>query len=348
MATLRDLGRTTVAVYTLVGAEKYRAILVTADVQKAFEAPIAAADLNRKVLAFRTALQDPHVDPRPLARELYDILVGPMAADLRAAYAQRIMWSLDGVLRYLPMAALYDGQDYLVARYEQLVFTPASESRLKDAPPKRVTAVGLGVSKARGDFAALPGVVAELRDLVRDRAAFGRSSGLMPGRVLLDDAFTESAMKGALRQQYPIVHVASHFQFHPWNELDSFLLLGDGQHLTLADLKRAPNLFAGVDLLTLSACDTATGSPAANGAELEGFAVLAQRQGAKAVVASLWPVADASTQHLMRQFYRLRTTRHLSKAEALRQAQLALLRDAGNGTAHPYFWAPFLLIGNWQ
>jgi CHAT domain-containing protein/tetratricopeptide (TPR) repeat protein len=348
MGTLRDLGRTTVAVYTLVGGEKYRAILVTADVQKAFEYPIAAADLNRKVLAFRTVLQDPRQDPRPLARELYDVLVGPMAKDLRDAHAERIMWSLDGVLRYLPVAALYDGKDYLVARYQQVVFTPASESRLKDAPAARLTAIGLGVSKARGDFPALPGVVDELRDIIRDRETFGRSAGLVPGRVLLDDAFTESAMKGALRQQYPIVHIASHFQFHPGNELESFLLLGDGQHLSLADLKRAPNLFAGVDLLTLSACDTATGSPAANGAEVEGFAVLAQRQGAKAVVATLWPVADTSTQRLMREFYRLRTNGHRSKGEALRQAQLKVLHDLGSGTAHPYFWAPFLLIGNWQ
>ena len=197
-------------------------------------------------------------------------------------------------------------------------FTPASESRLKDPPAAQLTAVGLGVSKALGDFPALPAVVDELRDLIRDRETFGRSAGIVPGRVLLDDAFTESTMKGALRQQYPIVHIASHFQFHPGNELDSFLLLGDGQHLTLADLKRAPNLFTGVELLTLSACDTATGSPAANGAEVEGFAVVAQRQGAKAVVATLWPVADTSTQRLMREFYGRRIARHVSKAEAMR------------------------------
>ena len=119
--------------------------------------------------------------------------------------------------------------------------------------------------------------------------------------------------------------------------------------------------------MTLSACDTATSGAGADGREVEGFAVLAQRQGAKAVVASLWPVADASTMMLMHDFYRLRGGQAgVTKAEALRQAQLSLLRggaksDAGDGErrglagmrlgatpySHPYFWAPFILVGNW-
>src|SRR5439155_26960037 len=112
----------------------------------------------------------------------------------------------------------------------------------------------------------------------------------------------------------------------PGNETASFLLLGDGSHLPLSEIKTWPNVFAGVDLLTLSACETAMGNAAADGKEVEGFGVLAQRQGAKAVIATLWPVADASTKALMQELYRRHKTQpRLPKIEALLQAQLALL-----------------------
>jgi CHAT domain-containing protein len=178
------------------------------------------------------------------------------------------------------------------------------------------------------------------------------------------------------------VHIASHFQFQPGNETNSALLLGDGSFLSLAQIKTMPNIFGGVELLTLSACNTATGSSGANGKEVEGFGVLAQRQGAKAVVASLWPVFDTSTKELMQEFYRLREAKgSTTKIEALRQAQIELLHGTQLATtappskdrqivheeakpnaankplfkvdpiapyAHPYYWAPFILIGNWR
>jgi CHAT domain-containing protein/Tfp pilus assembly protein PilF len=369
MDTLRELGHGAVALYTVVGADKYRVILITPDVQKAAEYPIKEAELNRKVAAFRAALQDPRRDPRPLAQELYKIIVGPIAQDLAAAHAETLMWSLDGTLRYVPIAALHDGDKYLVERFRTVVFTPASTSRLKDQPSAGWTALGLGVSKPHGDFPALPAVPAELHGIINDAPA--QTDGVLPGRVMLDEAFTADALKTALRQRFPLVHIASHFQFAPGNETDSYLLLGDGTHLSLAQLKSATNLFSGVELLTLSACDTAAGGVGADGREVESFGVLAQRQGAKAVLASLWPVADASTQQLMQSFYRLRNAQAgLPKAEALRQAQLALLHSTtisapaseargvghepdatgndGASYAHPYFWAPFILIGNWK
>jgi CHAT domain-containing protein len=142
----------------------------------------------------------------------------------------------------------------------------------------------------------------------------------------------------------------------------------------MAELKTLPNLFSGVQLLTLSACNTGVG----DGTEVEGFGTLAQRQGAKAVVASLWPVADESTSLLMREFYRIReSSPGMTKLEALREAQLRLLRgevqvtpgaerdrgvvlkSAPSGAAasfplrpnapyaHPFYWAPFFLMGNW-
>ncbi len=139
----------------------------------------------------------------------------------------------------------------------------------------------------------------------------------------------------------------------------------------MKDFKALPS-FRGVDLLTLSACNTGVGETSGDGREVESFGVLAQRNGAKAVIATLWSVADDSTSQLMHEFYRLRQqSPGLLKSEALRQAQLALLhraiRPAGHAAAgrgvkvrsdgaaaapaddytNPYYWAPFFLIGNW-
>ncbi len=391
MQALHQMGDGTVALYTLVSEDKYRVILFTAETQKAAEYAIPAAELNAKIAAFRAVLQDPTRDPRPLGHELYEILIAPIAKDLAGAGAKTLMWSLDGALRYLPVSALYDGKAYLAERFRNVVFTPASQLNLEAEPTAHWTALGLGVSKAQSGFSALPGVVEELHGIigkaddnkaeVKRSEAVAQDKGVLPGKVALDEAFTAAAMKNDLGQGFSVVHIASHFQFVPGNEADSFLLLGDGSHLSLSQIKAIPNFFRNVELLTLSACNTATGSVGGDGREVEGFGVVAQRKGAKAVMASLWPVADESTQLLMRHFYRIREAQPgTSKAEALRLAQMALLHgeaktsetatqrgarfgggDVGAASsqpefkadpqapfAHPYFWAPFILIGNWK
>ena len=208
----------------------------------------------------------------------------------------------------------------------------------------------------------------ELGGIIRS----GRSSrGVLEGKIYLNSDFTWKAMKKGLEEGYPLVHIASHFNMAPGNDTMSFLLLGDGGHLTMDEVRRSQDLFKDVDLLTLSACNTAMGNIGENGREVECFGVLAQQQGAKAIVATLWPVADESTSWLMREFYRKRTG-GMPKAEALRQAQVGLLKGdikadrqkqprRGGSTeleryeydpdapfAHPFFWAPYILIGNWQ
>ena len=237
--------------------------------------------------------------------------------------------------------------------------TLACNTRLMERPDTEWTAAAFGVTKALDGSPALPAVREELDGV----------GSILHGEIKLDDAFTADAMRETLLKHHPVVHIASHFRFQPGDQSQSFLLLGDGRHLSLAELKNFPNLFGGVQLLTLSACNTGVG----DGAEVEGFGTLAQRQGAKAVIASLWPVSDASTTRLMLEFYRLRkASPALTKLEALREAQLSLLhegepsRAAPDGTdrglkipernaaarpmprfQHPYYWAPFFLMGNW-
>ncbi len=382
--TLRELGDQiddkVVALYTVVDAEGYSLILTTPDYRRAYSVPLKAAELNAQIAAFRDSLKNPKQDPRPQAKALLDIILPPAArTELAQAKAGTLMWHLDGSLRLLPLAALHDGEQYLVERYRLTTFTSASTANLKDAPKARWNGLGLGVSEARTvadkQFSALTAVPAELNTVIREND----SKGVIPGQRHLNQDFNWDALQAQLKRkgQYPLVHIASHFNLEPGNDTMSYLLPGAGEPITLAQLTRQNNLFGGVDLLTLSACETGVGGgKGADGREVDGLSFIAQRQGAKAVVATLWPVADASTAQLMERFYSLRESRKLTKAEALRQAQLALLRgetpldtktddqrgakraDVGSAQAayvtdpkapyaHPYYWAPFILMGNW-
>ncbi len=376
---VRELGDGTLALYTLVGEERYRVIVVTPTVMVAREYLIKAEDLRKKVFQFRQVLVDPKSDPIPKAQELYRILVGPAAQDLAVAEAKTLMWSLDDVLRYVPMAALHDGDGYLVEKYRNEVFTPASVASLTELPNVNgLRGLGMGVSKSYGDFSALPSVPEELHRIIRDKNV-SDTNGVLPGQTMLDETFTGDTMKKALEQNYPLVHIASHFVFSPGNETNSFLLLGgkspQGEHLSLAEIRTDPAFsFTNTELLTLSACNTAVSGSAGDGREVDGLGILAQQKGAKSVVATLWAVNDESTGILMQNFYRLWITNAgMPKAEALRQGQLDFLH--GNVAAkptsgprgfvpdksdeqvmpdplapytRPYYWAPFILIGNWN
>ncbi len=366
---LKAMGGGVVMLHYVVLPDKVRIVVTAPEIQVGRIAPVAEAELNRKIEAFRDALQNPVLDPRPLAQELYRWLLGPVAADLAQAGAATIMVSLDGALRYLPFAALFDGERYVIERFRVSVLTEAARNRLAARPEAETRFAGLGLTRKVAGFDALPAVREELEGILKD-AKFS-------GEVHFDEAFTAERMRAALSARIPLIHVASHFKFNPGTEVDSFLVLGDGSRLSLRELRESGYNFRGVDLLTLSACETAVGGGAdANGREVEGFGALAQQRGARAVMATLWPVADISTGVIMQRFYRLRADgAGMSKAEALRQAQLGLLRgehaaavalqqqrgaprldggarklfvpDSRAPFAHPYFWAPFILMGNW-
>ena len=377
------------AIYTLVTPDRVRVIFVGpygAPVPLAHE--IKSDELNRKVFAFHDAIKN-RAPVEKLARELYDVLFcdGQLEKQLRASGVQTLMWSLDGSLRYLPLGALHDGKGWLVERYAQSTFSAASVTRLEKAPSASWTALGLGVSSAQTvklapyepeSFAALPGVLSELRGIVRTSKS-GWNGGALEGKVLTDSDFNFKSLKAGLKAEYPVLHIATHFRLRARNA-ESFLLMGNGEPLTLDKLPELSNgtdqPFGSVDLVAFSACQTALGGDTisrntATGVEVDSLGTLAQEQGARAVLATLWPVADASTSTLMQTFYALHESNSkLSKTEALRRAQLALLRGEATGDAaqrgaprlensaddskasgrwsHPYYWAPFTLIGNWR
>ncbi len=372
-ATLGALGEGVLALHYVIGQDKLRVIVTTPTIQIARERAISAKQLNAKIQALREALSNPGSNPKPAAQALYEDVIGPIAADLKQLKAQTLMVSLDGALRYVPLAALYDGRRYLVEDYRIALYTEAAKDKLKDAPQPHWRVVGLGlthaVQNAQRSFDALPAVRQELEGIVRVG-----ERGVLPGAVYLDDAFTAQRLREVLDQSYPVLHIASHFVFRPGNESNSFLLLGDGTPLSLVDLRQDDFDFGQVDLITLSACETAVGGGLdGNGREIEGFGALAQERGAKGVIASLWQVADESTGILMQSLYRIREqNEHMNKAEALREAQLQFIHgqvqpsastterglsranrpappsaDAAQRYTHPYYWAPFILMGNW-
>ncbi len=338
---IKGLGNDAVLLQYYVTDDKVGMLLTTPGVQLARSTIIKSSELNRQISEFRRLLRDPKSNLLAASQALYQLLVAPVAQDLDQAGAKTVMLSLDGALRYLPFGALHDGQHYLVQRWNLPMYTSVTKNRLRDAVTPQWQAAGLGLTKAMGEFEALPAVKAEMKSIVKTGG-----DGVMPGEVYLDEAFTAERLKDVSKRPFQLLHVASHFRFSPGTEVNSFLLLGDGQQLTLGDIRTQNYRFNNVDLLTLSACDTGLGGGRdAQGREIEGFGVIAQQQGAKAVLATLWPVADQSTATLMADMYRRRQNQKLTKTEALRQAQLSL--QSQSRYAHPFYWAPFILMGNW-
>ncbi len=370
--TLKKMGHDAVLAQYMISDDKVAIFLTTPNVVLERETPIKREDLNELIRGFRATLSNPSQDPVPQATALYKLLIEPIADDLHQAGAKTLMLSLDDTLRYLPFAALYDGHSYLVENLAVAIVTEAVRDKLGAPPGDQTWSVwGLGVTKGGSGYDPLPYAGVELNGIAG-------KNGILSGSVLLDSAFNEGSLRDGLDQAYPIIHIASHFQFAPGDMDDSFLLLGDGSHLTLAQIKTKLN-FTNVELLTLSACETALGDDgvAHHGIEVESLGAIAQQAGAHAVLATLWPVADVSTARLMRALYEAHKEDHLDKAEALRKAQLALLhgtvkaegsdqtarglarigtsRPTGNFKvdpkapyAHPFYWAPFILMGNWQ
>ncbi len=348
-SVLRELDA--VLVHYLITEDKLRILLTTPDAQLARDSDLGAKALNRLVFDFRDQLQTrTRYTFGKSAKALYRQLIGPIAEDLKQAETRTLLLSLDGVLRYLPMAALYDGEQYLVEQYATVLYTEAAKPNLKDRPVAQWTLAGLGLSDKIEGFSALPSVESELEGIIRHGDA--DKDGVLDGIIRLNQAFNADAFLDTLDEGRPVLHIASHFVFKPGTDRASYLLLGDGAKLSLAQIREEYD-FTGLDLLTLSACNTAMGANA-DGREVEGFGALAQRQGAKGVLATLWSVDDDSTGLFMRRLYERRATRSLGKAEALRQAQLEFIRAGETQAArypkhyrHPYYWAPFILMGNW-
>ncbi len=342
------------ALLQYLSAEQHLQILLfTPDTALQKQVFVPKAELNRQIMHFHNALQNPLKTPIKTAKALYQQLIAPVAASLEAENIDTLWLSLDNALHYLPFATLFDGEQFLVENYALATYTAAAEKTLATNTETNLRIAGLGLSQSVADFAPLPAVKTELGQIIQEDAE--DKHGVLKGDIFLDEAFTRKRLQRVLDEDYNILHIASHFVFEPGTEQASFLLLGDGDKLNLASIRSAFR-FDDVDLLTLSACNTAAGNTSGGqngGREIEGFAVLAQQQGAKQVIASLWAVNDASTASFMQRFYQHNIKNGLSHSKALQATQKAFIGSRLQSEdpdaypyyfARPYHWAAFILL----
>jgi CHAT domain-containing protein len=278
---------------------------------------------------------------RRLGQDFYNWLIQPIAADLEASPTETLVFVLEGGLRNIPMAVLYDGQQYLIERYSVAIapglqLVQSEISGLQDA---QILLAGVSVvpedSAFSNVFADLPNVELELESIQNQ----------FPSRVLLNQSFTPDAFGNALdRDAAPIIHLATHGKFSSnlddtfllaWNDTIDLLRLRD--LLEVTDVRRR----VPVELLVLSACETAQGDDRA----ALGLAGVAVQAGARSTIGTLWQVNDTSTSILMQAFYQQLVQPDITKAEALRQAQLTLIQDPELNS--PFYWGAFVLVGNW-
>ena len=322
-------------IYPIALPDRLELLVSFGSEQQQVTVPVQEATLRAEVQQFRSLLEKRTTNEYLVpARQLYERIIRPVEPLLARRGIDTIVLVPDDVLRVIPFAALHDGSNFLIQRYAVAV---VPSMHLIDPKPLAAgprLALVLGVSQGVQGFVELPNVSNEV-------AAVRQIQG---GRELVNEAFTQSRFAGELKSTpYNIVHVASHGQFSG-DPKQTFVLAYDGKlnmDALEADIKYGERRQNALELLVLSACETATGDDRA----ALGLAGIALKAGARSALASLWYVNDIAAGKLVVDFYRAMQGSGVSKAQALRAAQRAMLADPRY--AHPAYWAPFLLIGNW-
>jgi CHAT domain-containing protein len=314
------------------------------------EVLLMARQYRRSLMSVRNSRH--YITP---AKQMYDWLLAPLEAELQNLGINNLVYITDTGLRTIPLAALHDGKGFIIERYSvglmpSLALTDNRYSNLSNAQ-----VLAMGASEFR-DNRPLPAVPVELATITQT----------WQGKSFLNSEFTLDNLKQQRAlSPFNIVHLATHAEFLPGKPTNSYIQLSD-QKLPPIQLPSLGWTKPPVDLLVLSACRTAVGDEQV---EL-GFAGLAVQAGVKSALASLWYVNDEGTLGLMSEFYQQLKAAPI-KAEALRQAQLAMLRGevrleggqlvTSEGTVplppelaklgnrnftHPLYWSAFTLIGN--
>ncbi|GAB4370090.1 MAG: hypothetical protein Kow00121_10550 [Elainellaceae cyanobacterium] len=373
--TLQDLqtqlNQNVVLFYPLILEDRLELVLVTPDSPPINRtSPISRTELNAAIEEFRRALEDPSTDATAVAQQLYQWLIQPIQADLDRANAEVIIYAPDAQLRYIPLAALHDGTQWLTQRYLINHITAASLTNF--ARPSQESDQVLAGAFVEGSYTVQVGdrsYTFDGLDFADDEVEYLTS--LFPMATKLVDRDFSAATTLPSLDDHNIVHFATHAAFFPGRAAsDSFILFGNGDRVSLQQVEEEWFL-TNVDLIVLSACQTGLGGTYGGGEEILGFGYLMQNAGARAAIATLWEVSDGGTQALMTAFYAALQQDGITKAEALHRSQTALitgnyeaLEDETRGIVelrqriqesvptvaphldHPYYWAPFILIGN--
>jgi CHAT domain-containing protein len=325
----------TAVLYPISLPDRLEMLVSFGEEQQQFTIGVPEATLRQEVRRFRELLEKRTTNEYLVpARQLYDQIIRPLEPVLAAHRVDTLVVVPDEVLRIVPFAAFHDGTGFLLDHYASAVAPSLKLVEPKSLTPKTRTALVLGISQSVQGYVDLPNVPHEV-------AAVHAVEG---GDVLLNDAFTRSRFASDLKSgRYNIVHIASHGQFGA-DPSQTFVLAFDGP-LSMddleADVKYGPARENPLELLILSACETASGDDRA----ALGLAGVALKAGARSALATLWYISDLASGDLVTDFYRGLQSGGQSKAQALRAAQRALAGDPR--FAHPAYWAPFLLIGDW-
>ena len=342
----------TVVLYPILLEDRLELILVSANSPPVHRTVLVnQKEFNRAVLEFRVRLTNRNMvlsqgnedrsdqQVRDAGLKLYNWLIKPIESHLKLTQAKTIVYAPDGQLRYIPLAGLYDGKKWLVERFKINNITAASLMDL--SPRKDINPLILAGALTEGNydfkvgqkqfqFAALPFAGVEVEKVA---TMFPETN------KLLGNAFTKEAMELNM-DSYNIIHFATHSAFVTGQPEESFILFGDGERASLREVENW-NL-KGVELVVLSACQTGVGKELGNGVEILGFGYQMQQAGAAASLATLWRVDDQGTHEFMNDFYTA-LKNGASKAEAMQKAQISMINSE---YGHPYYWAPFILIGN--
>jgi CHAT domain-containing protein/predicted negative regulator of RcsB-dependent stress response len=329
------LSETALIVYPILLKDRLELLVRFPDGLKRYTVKVSAERLTQEVREFRSKIEKRTSEEfLPHGQQLYDWLIRPFEKDLAKHRIDTMVFVPDGPLRTIPMGALHNGKTFLIQNYA-VAITPGLN--LTDPKPLRrdqVRVLALGLTESVQDFPALPYVSSELKAIHQ----------LLGGTSLLDQDFVVARVGEELRKEpFSILHIASHGHFG--KDVDDAFVLAFDARLTMDRLGDYVGLFRfreePLDLLTLSACETAAGDDRA----ALGLAGIAIRAGARSALATLWHVSDPASYRLVVEFYRRLQDPGVSRASALQTAQLALLKDPRYD--HPCYWAPFLLINNW-
>jgi len=329
------VSNTTAIIYPILFPDRMAVLMSLGGTMKKITVPVQERDLTEKIHRFRSLLEKRTThEYLPHAQSLYDLLIRPLEPYFHEFGIETLVFVPDGPLRTIPMGPLHDGEQFLIQKYA-VAITPGLT--LTDAHPlnrENVKPLSIALSDGVQGFSPLPNAQKEVKEV---QELFG-------GETLMNEEFRIPNLEKEMKEKnFTVIHIASHGKFG--NEAkDSFVLTYD-KKLTMDHLGELIGLFqfrqVPLDLLTLSACETAAG----DAQSALGLAGVAVKAGARSALATLWFISDKASSELITEFYKLLKQSSLSKAQALREAQMRLLEHPIY--RHPGYWAPFLLINNW-
>ena len=332
---LDTVAKTAVVIYPIILPTRTELLLSLPGGLKRILVPVGADTLTEEVRELRRKLEKRTTrEYLPHAQKLYNWLIRPLEADLAASAVDTLVFVPDGALRTIPMAALHDGKQFLIAKYAIGITPSLSLSDPRPIKREGMRVLAVGVTEAVQGFPALPNVAAELQEM----------HTLLGSQNLVNREFLTANFETKLKEeQFSIVHVASHGEFG--NDVENTFLLTFDDKVSLDRLNQMIGVLRfrddPLELLTLSACDTAAGDDRA----ALGLAGMAIKAGARSALATLWNINDEATVGLVLDFYRELKNPAISRVVALQRAQLKLIENPRY--EHPGYWSAFLMINNW-